>query len=72
MITEARFGRMWTAITRSGDAPRATAARTKSRALSESVAPRTSRATVVHPTNATTIDVTITRRPLIASPSLCA
>ncbi len=38
---------------RSGPAPCATAARTKSRSRTDSVAPRTSRATVVQPTSAT-------------------
>ena len=46
-IGEIVLGRTWNSITRQGGAPMATAARTKSRDLSDSVAARTSRATVV-------------------------
>ena len=49
----AALGRMWRNMMRSGRAPSACAARVKSRALSDSVSARTSRATVVQPVSAT-------------------
>ena len=53
MIGETTFGRICVSKIRSVRAPIATAARTNSRRLIDSVSARTSRATVVHPTSET-------------------
>ena len=53
MIGEATLGSRWTHMIRALPAPSARAAVTNSRVLSDSVAPRTSRATVVQPTSET-------------------